>query len=129
MDENFYATLLNVNSKFGSNQLLSKPHFAGPREEHLFLKQDSYDWKAFHEMQDNHLTCEGIYFTGNNFEWLGIYHYDDYLIVGGTENFITELCSLVYEDFDWKKHFSDAFQNGEISMYQSDYDALVKELF
>tara|TARA_Y100000588_G_C13852206_1_gene752463 strand:+ start:103 stop:633 length:531 start_codon:yes stop_codon:yes gene_type:complete len=129
VDEKFYAALLNVNSKFGSNQLLIKPHFAGSNEEHLFLKQDLYDWKAFNEMQNEHLTCEGIYFTGNNFDWLGIYHYDDYLIVGAKEPFIKELCGLVYKDSDWKKHFSDAFKNGEISMYQSDYEALVEKLF
>ena len=80
-------------------------------------------------MQENHLTCEGIYITGDAFNWLGIYHYDDYLIVGGSDQFVEDLCLLIYKDLDWKKAFVKAFDEGNISMYESDFDALVAELF
>lgn len=129
VNEKLYKALLDTNAKFGASKFFTKPHFAGPSEEHLFLKQEVYNWKAFNEMQDNHLACEGIYIAGDNYDWLGIYHYNDYLIIGGSEDFIEALCNLVYEDTDWKKHFSEAFQAGEMSMYQSDYDALVEKLF
>ena len=129
INETLYGSLFALNSKYGNSQFLVKPHFVGVNDQEFFLRQSYRDWQSFSDMQKNHLTCEGIYLSGNRFNWLGIYHYDDYLIVGGNESFTEDLCTLVYGDSDWKSRFINAFDEGEISMYQSDYDSLVAKLF
>ncbi len=129
VDECLYKVLFELNEKYDNKKILANPHVVTSDDENLFIQSTKYDWKSFQEMQDNHLSCEGIYISGSAFNWLGIYHYDDYLIVGGSENFIKDLCNSLYCDSDWKTRFSQAFDNGDISMYQSDYDALIEKLF
>ena len=129
INETVYGSLFELNAKYGNARLLIKPHFVDINDQALFLKQSHKDWDSFSDLQDNHLTCEGIYLCGDAFNWLGIYHYDDYLIVGGIEDFINDLCDLVYGDSDWRSKFSLAFEEGEISMYQSDFDRLIEKLF
>ncbi len=129
ISENLYRALFTINLKFGNQTFLVKPHFTEVSDERLYLQQSVYDWKSFNDMQDNHLVCEGIYLSGNLLNWLGIYHYHDYLIVGGDSDFIRELCITVYGDVDWKARFIHSFDEGEISMYQSDYNLIIRNLF
>ena len=129
IDRTTYKILFELNAKYGNSELVSKPHFSNINNKKLFLHQTEYNWQAFSDMQEEHMSCEGIYLCGNSLNWLGIYHYDDYLLVGGPTEFINELCILMIGSTNWKDMFIKAYELGDVSMYKSDFDILLKKLF
>ncbi|NRA61887.1 MAG: hypothetical protein HRU25_13465 [Psychrobium sp.] len=129
VSKGLYESLFKANKIIGNRYFMAKPHLTESSTEQLFVEQEKLDWNSFNDIQKAHLTSEGIYITGELLNWLGIYHYDDYIIIGGSAEFIKNVCIYMYGNTDWQSKFTLAFLEGEISMYQSDYDALKKCLF
>jgi hypothetical protein len=87
------------------------------------------NWSEFERFQGLPLVYEGFYITGNSYNWLGLYHPDDYFIVGANDELTSLVTYQLYGNDDWQSKFEEAFINDQMDMYASDYKALKNNLF
>lgn len=124
-----YKVLFEENKNFGNKIFIAKSVLDIKGKETSLLMQKEKNWKEFEGFQNSSLVYEGFYLTGENFNWLGIYHPDDYVIVGGDDGFVSSICRILYAGKDWRVAFEQAFKDGKIDMYKKDFEELQKELF
>jgi len=129
INEGVYQEIFSLSTKLGSEDLVFKSFLDVKDKAPDLLVQKLLGWTDFEEFQASNLVYEGFYVTGSNFNWLGIYHPDDYFIIGANREILLELCLKVYGHSDWKMEFKKCYENGELEIYSDDYSELTKSLF
>jgi len=128
IDESLYKALFGANELMGNKSFIAKTLLDIKGRDTSLIQQDKLDWDSFERFQNAPLAYDGLYITGDQFNWLGIYHTNDYVIIGGSREFINVVCNKVYGSSDWLSEFESAFKNGRMDMYKEDYDALKEGL-
>ncbi|MBY6093229.1 hypothetical protein [Ferrimonas balearica] len=128
LNERMYSGLVLLNKGLSNNELIFKSllDIQGKKED--LLIQSIACWDDFEQFQLSNLVYEGFYVTGTNFNWLGIYHPDDYFVIGASHVVISSLCQRIYGHNNWKLAFEKSFQQGELSMYKDDFKMLKESL-
>jgi|GEM_PF-5597831 hypothetical protein len=116
-----YEALFRESEKAGNSIFIVKSIFDIVGDKPGLLIQNQPSWEEFDSFQGSGLSYEGLYITGSEFNWLGIYHPDDYVIIGGESYFIKNLCQNIYGDLDWRSEFEKAYREGRLNMYESDF--------
>lgn len=129
VSNSLYQVLFDANKKLGNSYFLVKSFLDIKGEAASILKQSELNWSEFEEFQSSSLVYEGFYMTGENLNWLGIYHPDNYIVIGANDYLTDFVTNKLYGNDDWQSKFEDAFNNNQLEMYESDYDALRKKLF
>lgn len=129
INEELYQEMFLLSQKFESENLIFKSFVDMKKELPDLLIQNQPNWKHFDGFQTSNLVYEGFYVTDNNYNWLGIYHPDDYFIIGAKKEILLNLCLKVYGHSDWKMEFKKDYENGKLEIYQADYLELTKCLF
>ncbi len=129
VDEALYRALYKANNLVGNKTFLAQASVGIKGENIPSIQQDGIDWKSFKEYQSLNLVYKGFYMTGENLNWLGIYHLDDYIVVGGNNDFVEIVCNELYGDSDWLSKFEEAYKSGRVAIYEEDFDYLYKSLF
>lgn len=121
-----YEALFHANKALANDFFVAKTILDVIGLAPALLIQKHLNWSEFNTFQGAGLAYEGFYMTGNNFNWLGIYHPDDYVIIGGTGSFSSNICQSIYGNSDWKYEFETAYKNGRMEMYEKDYETIKK---
>ncbi len=129
INETLYNGIFDLNRINGNNELIFKSFLDVKCELPNLLVQTQVSWTEFETFQALNLVYEGFYITGSNFSWLGIYHPNDYVIIGSNKKDLFELCVKVYGHTDWKKEFMKYYEDGKLEIYQEDFLKLTKSLF
>lgn len=129
VDEKLYTALFQANKQQGNSFFIVKSLLDIKGNEVSILKQEELNWSEFESFQGTSLVHEGFYITGDNFNWLGIYHNDDYVVVGANDELTSFVTTKLYGNEDWQFHFEEAYINEKMDMYESDYQVLKNSLF
>lgn len=128
VDQNLYNALYSTNEIIGNTSFIIKAAVGTKGVDTATLQQKTLNWTAFDQFQYLPLVHKGFYMTGENIDWLGIYHVDDYIVIGGSNEFIAAVCHEMYGNEDWLAKFEKAFEDGRMNMYKDDYDAIKEKL-
>tara|TARA_R110002167_G_scaffold137654_1_gene324709 strand:+ start:797 stop:1306 length:510 start_codon:yes stop_codon:yes gene_type:complete len=129
VNERLYETLFKANKRLGNSYFIAKSFLDVKGEAISILKQEEMNWAEFERFQGLPLVYEGFYVTGNNFNWLGLYHPDDYFVLGANDELTNLVTYHLYGNDDWQSKLEEAFMNKQMDMYESDYKALKSKLF
>lgn len=128
LNEILYKALVNANTATNNRSFLASAHDFVKSKGASLINQTKLDWTSFNTFQELPLANEGFYMTGELLNWLGIFHYDDYIIIGGNDEFVAMVCNAVYGDSNWLVHFEKAYEEGDIAIYADQFDALKNSL-
>jgi hypothetical protein len=129
VDEKLYTALFQANKQQGNNFFIVKPLLDIKGKEVSVLMQEELNWSEFESFQGSSLVYEGFYITGEHFNWLGIYHNNDYVLIGANDELTNFVTTKLYGNGNWQSHFEEAYINEKMDMYESDYQLLKNSLF
>lgn len=124
-----YKALFDANEELGNRYFLVKSFLDIKGGAISILKQRELNWPEFEKFQVSSLVYEGFYMTGENLNWLGIYHPHNYIVIGANDYLTSSVTNELYGNDDWQSKFEDAFNDNQLEMYESDYDSLRSKLF
>jgi hypothetical protein len=124
--EKLYAALFKANFVVGNKSFIARAALDIEGADIAIIHQNDLNWDSFESFQALPFVYEGFYMTGERLNWLGIYHTDDYIMLGGNETFIQLVTTYLYGDNDWASRFKCAFENDRMNMYKEDYESLKK---
>jgi hypothetical protein len=128
VDERLYKALYKANNAIDNTYFITKAIVSKKGEDSAKLQQAALNWRSFDEFQSLPLVYKGFYMTGENINWLGIYHVDDYIVIGSNDEFIEMICNEIYGHNDWLSEFEKAFESGRMNMYKDDYESIKDSL-
>lgn len=128
VDKSLYKALFEANKNQGNCVFIANSFLGMKGENNPILEQNEFDWLKFESFQNSPLVYEGFYMTSENFDWLGIYHPDDYIILGGNDELTGIVAKQLYGIENWKTKFDEAFAEGAMNMYEADYRIIQKSL-
>ncbi|MCG7534776.1 hypothetical protein [Pseudoalteromonas sp. OOF1S-7] len=126
--EALYKAIFEMNERLGNCEIVFKAFVDVNDKIPDLLVQKEISWHDVDKFQASNLVYEGFYTTGDKFNWLGIYHPDDYFIVGVKKEMLEELCRKVYGHLDWKQEFIRRYESGQLEIYKEDFDELKDSL-
>lgn len=129
IDKNLYEALFEANKKIGNNDIIFRAFMDVKGNPPSVIHQKEMNWHEFEVFQESDLVFEGFYITGENMNWLGIYHPDDYVVIGANNELTLFVSKKLYGERSWKSEFDKAFYSGRLEMYKEDYDLLKIKLF
>lgn len=124
IDEVIYDAIFNMNKRLGNSKLILKSFLDVNNTKPDLLVQKEINWTEVDKFQASNLVYEGFYTTGDKVNWLGIYHPDDYFIVGVKKEMLEDLCLKVYGHLNWKQEFIQKYENGQLEIYREDFEEL-----
>lgn len=128
VDEGLYKAIFDMNTRLGNREIIFKAFVDVNDKAPDLLIQTEICWSNVDKFQGSNLVYEGFYTTGDKFNWLGIYHPDDYFIIGASKILIDELCQKIYGHINWKKEFLSKYEDGQLEIYSEDFKELKKSL-
>ncbi|WP_143872003.1 hypothetical protein [Catenovulum sediminis] len=128
VDEVLYEAIFELNEALGNDELVFKAFIDVNDKKPDLLVQNQKNWSSFDKFQELNLVYEGFYTSGDKLNWLGIYHPDDYFVVGAPKYVLEKLCLNVYGHLDWKKEISNKYESGQLEIYSEDFEELKKSL-
>lgn len=128
IDKKLYEILFTSNQELGNKKFVAKSCLDVKGKDASIIEQKEIDWPAFEAFQNIALVYEGFYITSENFDWLGIYHQNGYTIIGSNDKFTNLVTKKMYGEKDWKNIFENAFNEGLLDIYESDFEELKTNL-
>jgi len=124
IDEKLYEAIFDLNRELGNSNLICKSLFDNQEKKEALLIQHVKNWAQMDSFQFLDLVNLGFYVAGNKLNWLGIYHRDDYLIIGAPIEQITMLVLRIYGHLDWQQELIKMNEEGSIDIYEEDFAEL-----
>ncbi len=129
LEEKFGHLLFELNKRQHNVKFFLKTFVDINKSTSHFLEQTQYCWKDIDEFQRKDLAYKGYYISGENLNWLGIYHPNDYFVLGANSREITWFCGEYLGHQDWRTSFKNSYKNGLVDIYEEDFIELTSELF
>ena len=124
VDEVLYEAIFEMNEQLGNREFIFKAFVDVSNKMPDLLVQTQKCWKHVDKFQASNLVYEGFYTTGDRLNWLGIYHPDDYFVVGAKKEILEGLCLKLYGHLDWNREFVSKYEDGHLEMYSEDFEVL-----
>ncbi|WP_411360006.1 hypothetical protein [Pseudidiomarina sp. YC-516-91] len=128
IDQALYEAIFQLNENNGNNRLIFKSFLDVVGRIPNLLIQRNKRWEEVESFQDSSLVNEGFYITGEKLNWLGIYHPDNYFVLGTSQNGLEDVCKHVYGHVDWVQEFINQYETGKLEIYQQDFEELKRHL-
>lgn len=128
IDRSLYETIFDMNKALGNKKLILKAILDTIGKAPDLLVQKEKCWEGIDEFLGTNLVFEGFYITGDKLNWLGIYHPDNYFVLGAPKAWIDQVCNSVYGHSDWAGEFITQYEGNKLEIYYEDFKELKRNL-